>query len=495
MPGKMATMMRRYAQLGAFALTVYLLLNALVTANAQDANISPPDRLDRAAAERAIDDFQAALNQRWSYRHANGADFDAAIAALRKRNLETMSVDELGIELQRILALGIDGHSRVSGYLLPPGGRLPFLIEAVGSRFVAFFPDRKALLAEGFPFITRIDGKEIAEWCKAVGNLIPKGSSQYIRHRSLNLLGEIDYWRSQLNVSKKSTVDVQVSDRSGKRRKILTLPLADAKPAYGVWPSGGSRLLEMNVGYLRLATMSEEPSVAEIKLWMPSFRVTSALIIDVRDNNGGDRAALLRLYSYLTGPQDPPHVFNAAAYRLHKLHPENYLAENHHMFPLSASDWSATERQAVASFARNFKPRWKLPPDEFSRWHYMALSRLDDPEIYHYPKPVIVLMNAKCFSATDIFLAGLKGLRNVRLLGMPSSGGSAYSQEVALGTTPLRLCIGTMASFQTDGNLFDGRGIQPDIRVETNPEYFIGGPDRVLGQAVRVLQTRRSGRK
>ncbi|HEV8370214.1 MAG TPA: S41 family peptidase [Pyrinomonadaceae bacterium] len=488
-------MMKRPAQLLTFVLLLSVSLNPLIkpasdrnAIYAQGANASSSVVLDRTTAEGAIDDFQTALNQRWSYRHANGSDFDAAIAALRKRNLAGMSVNELGIELQKILALGVDGHSGVFGYRLPPGGCLPFLIEAVGSRFVAFTPDRRAFLADGFPFITRIDGKDIGEWSEAAAVLVSKGSPQYIRHRSLNLLREIDYWRSQLNLPRKETVEVQLSDRQGSGRKVLTLSTVKAPLAYGVWPSGGSRMLASNVGYLRLASMREGPSLAEIKLWMPRFRTTSGLIVDVRDNNGGDRAALLALYSYLAAPEDPPHVFTAAAYRLHRLHPENYLAENHHMFRANASEWSPAERRAVVTFARIFKPRWKLAPGEFSEWHFMTLNRLDDPESYHYDKPMIVLMNAKCFSATDIFLAGLKGLKNVRLVGMPSSGGSAYSQEVTLGTTPLRVRIGTMASFQADGKLFDGNGIQPDIRVEVIPEYFVGGPDKVLDQAVRLIE-------
>jgi C-terminal processing protease CtpA/Prc len=301
-------------------------------------------------------------------------------------------------------------------------------------------------------------------------------------------LRQVDYWRSQMKLPKKDSVVVELSDRKGKTQKVLTLPLVKLLPAISAWPSSGSRVLDMNVGYLRLATMREGPSLGEIKLWMPKFRATSGLIVDVRDNNGGDRAALLALYSYLAAQKDPPHVFNAAAYRLHKLHQENYLAENHHMFRANASEWSPTERRAVATFARTFKPQWTLPPGDFSDWHYMALSRLDDPEIYHYDKPVIVLMNAKCFSATDIFLAGLKGLKQVRLLGMPSSGGSAYSQEIVLGATPLRVRIGTMASFQADGKLFDTNGIQPNIRVEAVPEYFIGGRDNVLDQAVRLIK-------
>jgi C-terminal processing protease CtpA/Prc len=119
----------------------------------------------------------------------------------------------------------------------------------------------------------------------------------------------------------------------------------------------------------------------------------------------------------------------------------------------------------------------------------VTLSRLDDPDIYHYGKPTVVLMNGKSFSATDIFLAGLKGMKNLTLLGTPSAGGSAFTQEVVLGATPLRLRIGSMASFQ-DGRLFDGHGVHPDFVVEPTPDYYIGGPDNVLAEAMKRLGNR-----
>jgi hypothetical protein len=82
--------------------------------------------------------------------------------------------------------------------------------------------------------------------------------------------------------------------------------------------------------------------------------------------------------------------------------------------PLDAKQWTEVERQAIRVFTKSFTPAWKLPPRQFSDWHDMALSRLDDPDVYYYDKPVVLLMNGKNFSATDIFLAGLKGIRNAR---------------------------------------------------------------------------------
>lgn len=449
--------------------------------------------LSEGAARAALDAFAALLDERWSYRRANNADFPGAITALRKRITGGMSSDDLGIALQTILALGIDGHSKVSGYRLPQGGSLPFLVEPAGDRFVAVTADRAAFLADGFPFLTRIDGREMSAWCAAAAALVPKGSPQYVTVRCLRLLREIDYWRGRLDLPRKTTVEVELTDQGRRAHRVVTLPVAPAPLNYGVWPPGGSRLLENDIGYLRLKSLVKEPSLAEIKEWMPRFRDTVGLIVDVRDNDGGDRDALMALYSYVAAPSDPPHVFNAAAYRLYPTHPADYLATNHRMYRDGASEWTPPERRAVAEFARAFRPRWMPPKGQFSDWHYMALSRIEEPGRYHYDRPVFVLLNGRSFSATDIFLAGLKGMKGVTLLGTPSSGGSAYTEEFPLGATPLRLRIGSMASFQADGRLFDGQGIQPDILLQPVPEFYIGAQDNVLEEAVRRI--RAAGRR
>jgi C-terminal processing protease CtpA/Prc len=102
-------------------------------------------------------------------------------------------------------------------------------------------------------------------------------------------------------------------------------------------------------------------------------------------------------------------------------------------------------------------------------------------------KPVLILMNAKCFSATDVFLSGVKGLPNVTLLGTPTSGGSANVNTVSLGETPIRVRLGTIVSFQSSGKLFDGVGVEPDVLIEPEPDFFIGGRDNQLDGAVSLI--------
>jgi len=45
-----------------------------------------------------------------------------------------------------------------------------------------------------------------------------------------------------------------------------------------------------------------------------------------------------------------------------------------------------------------------------------------------------------------------------------------------------------MASFESDGRLFDGNRVQPDVVVQPLPEYYIGGSDSVLAEALKRIR-------
>jgi C-terminal processing protease CtpA/Prc len=123
----------------------------------------------------------------------------------------------------------------------------------------------------------------------------------------------------------------------------------------------------------------------------------------------------------------------------------------------------------------------------YSQWHYLLLTPAGG-NLPRLDKPVIILMNSKCFSATDIFLSALKGLPNVTVLGTPSAGGSANINTVTLGHPLIRARLGTMISFQTSGQFFDGQGVKPDIHVEPAADFFIGREDNQLAAALAVIK-------
>jgi hypothetical protein len=448
-------------------------------------------KVDLAAA---LGHAQGLLADRWSYRRANDADFDAALARLREKLAKGMKTVDFGMELQRILAMGIDGHAEVLGFELRSQGNLPFLIEPEGDGFVAFTPDRRGFLAPEMPYVTKMDGKDVAVWCDAAAALVSKGSPQYVRRQALRHVRALDAVRGMLGIAVRETVEVEVASADGKARRVLTMPVAARPPVYGRWPRTTSRLLNGNIGYLRLSEMDDD-ATAEIRAGMAKFRTADGLVIDVRDNGGGSREPLRVLYSYLAAPDAPPRVFTAAAYRLHPEHPRDHLAKRF-MYRADAAEWRPAEREAVAAFARDFKPQWRLPDGQFSEWHYMVLTRDEaDAGVFHFDKPAIILMNSKCFSATDLFLAGMKGMKGVTLMGTASAGGSGLADEVKLNGAPFGLRFSTIASFQAVGRLFVGIGVLPDVVLEASPGYYIGAEDNVLEAARNRVTSSRGGRQ
>jgi C-terminal processing protease CtpA/Prc len=247
-------------------------------------------------------------------------------------------------------------------------------------------------------------------------------------------------------------------------------------------------LIDGNVGYLRITSMGSQAE-ADILAWMPKFRDTRGLIVDVRGNGGGLRGPLRALFPYLMSESDAPRVVNAAKYRLHPDYGADHLGGSRFLHVESSTEWTPEERAAIVAFRKTFKPEWTPPSAEFSDWHYLVMSRRTNPQAFAYGKPVIVLLDEKCFSATDIFLSALKGWHDVTLMGYASGGGSARQVGVSMPISRMSFTLASMASFQWTGQLYDTRGIHPDIVVHPGSTYFlIGGKDNILEEALKRLK-------
>ena len=145
--------------------------------------------------------------------------------------------------------------------------------------------------------------------------------------------------------------------------------------------------------------------------------------------------------------------------------------------------------QSIADLASDFQPEWDHA-EGFSEWHYLVLDRTGSDSEYFYDKPVVILSDADCFSATDIFLGAFVDRPRITIMGQPSGGGSARSQGFRLPNSGIEIRCASMASFRPDGRLYDGRGIEVDREVMPGPEHFVrGGDDAVLNAAIQHLQS------
>jgi len=456
--------------------------NAAGGAGSATGPISPADALADLETLREL------LDRRFAYRDLRNVDLDALLKDAAKQ-LDAQPGNRLVFmgAVDRVLRAFGDGHSRVDGLVSSGTAFLPFLVQEVEGGHVAFQPDRRALVDAQRPFVVAIDGAPIAQWLAAARVRATQGSAAMQARDSERLLRDLGDLRGDLGIG--ASREVTVTLRGATDEVTVTLPVARKRSQYGAWPRTDTRPIG-EVGYLRIAEMQGGAAFLDgLDAAMQSFRTTKGLVIDVRGNGGGTRDALRRLAPYFLPKAGRPVVGNVAAVLLDGNAPAAVGAlADRGLWPLEWDGWSGTQRDAIAAFVKTWKPSWKPTPGRFSPWHFLVLDRADNPKAFAYDKPVIVLIDRGCFSATDVFAAALGALPNVRLVGEATSGGSGRAKGHTLPKTGVRLQLSTMASYRPDGVLFEGNGVVPDVAVATQPSDLIGATDTVLQRALELLR-------
>jgi len=452
----------------------------------------PAPSLSRADALADLEELDRLLRDGYSYYSRAAGPFGRELDAAKQSLPETLDLGDFARRVQGLLALLGDGHTGLRDleeHL--PDGCLPFLAaEAVGG-IAAFRPDREALVDPDRPFLVALDGVPLETWLAAAGRLVARGSPDFVRWHSLRQLRFAAFLRQELGLPPGRTVKVELADAKG-RRAAREVPLSSSKPLFGEWPRSRSRMLEGGAGYLRIASMDDGPeALAALHAAMAQLAAADALVIDVRGNGGGSRRILRELFPYFMREGDPPRVANVAAYRLPAGDPagapEGYLADRW-LFPLTSGEWNAAERRTLAGFAKGFRPRWTPPASAFSDWHFFVL-RPDLPAgRTRFERPVAILQDGGCFSATDVFLGAFQGWRGATRIGTTSGGGSGRAVTRRLSRSGLQFRASTMASFRADGSLYDGAGVAPDVEVKPEATDFIGRTDAQLDAALARLK-------
>jgi len=464
-----------------------------------------PAWLTAAEAEEDLRELGAILEERFAYLHWLGVDYAKALESTRAGLADGIETGDLALQLQKLLALFGDGHTQVpslSDYF--PAVYLPIALGDAREGMVAYQADGSGLLDDDYPILKFIDGATVEELIRATSVLVQRGSPQLVRRRSLGLTRHAPFWRRELGLPDHEKAVLTLSSLDGAKERIIEVDLVgDEAPVAWHWlddsrfPHAEYRILDGDVGYLRIRRMAADSGfVALLHEAMGRFQTTSGLIIDVRGNGGGDRAALVHLFPYLMPPGSNPRISNVAKYRLTLEDtigdPEGYL-DNRFLFPATSSRYGAAERGAIEELAETFRPAWVPPQDSFSDWHYLILTAKDTTPYYHYDRSVVVLQDEACFSATDIFLSGFKGWPGVTLMGMASSGGSGRTRSFVLSNSRIPLRISSMASYLVDGRLMDGAGVTPDIELKPSFRDLAGETDTVLQAALSLIGSGRVG--
>jgi hypothetical protein len=203
--------------------------------------------------------------------------------------------------------------------------------------------------------------------------------------------------------------------------------------------AGGIRykILEDNIGYFRYADFSSGIGDSNLDYVISKFGICSGIIIDVRNNGGGLLTNSDKLASRFFNEK------TLVGYIRHK------TGKGHNDFS--------------EPYPKYIEPSTRL----------------------RYQKPVVVLTNRRCYSATNDFVNAMRYAPNVTVLGDKTGGGSGlpFSSELPNGWS-VRFSACPMYNAEMQQIEF---GIEPDVSVSLSDQDVQNNIDTLIETARNLL--------
>lgn len=214
-------------------------------------------------------------------------------------------------------------------------------------------------------------------------------------------------------------------------------------------PTLSFELKKGNIGYLRIKDFMASDIKQVFDRLYPQILKTTALVIDIRNNPGGNSGNADYMLRHLSGDSIKTDSWRSPMY-----------------IPAYAS-WS-------------MKQPWYESKSEY-------MSPVKGKAIYE--KPIIVLVNQGTFSAAEDFCSVFIGMKRGKLMGTMTGGstGNGVRVELIPGHSYANIC--SKHDVMPDGTEFVGIGIRPDVEVkETYQSYFRGQEDAAIKEALQYLR-------
>ncbi|GAB3510280.1 hypothetical protein GCM10027341_48520 [Spirosoma knui] len=415
-----------------------LVFNSKALATPYKPNLSP--------AEKA-----AGLSKLWSEAKYNFAHFDKIpdvdwdsvyLAFLPKVQATRSTVAYLQL-LQQFYAQLHDGHTDVwtnSGPLADSTAfRPPLVAQLIEGRVFVRQVRHDSLLRSGI-----VPGMEIV---KIDGTPVIDYANQYVRpYKSGSTPQNVDvqtYIYGLLRGPKDRPVRLTLTDASGKVTERV-LPRSGYS-ALTPLPSYTLTILPGNIAYVQLFEFDSDRAPKRFAAAFDSIATTNALILDVRQNGGGDSNNGWDILGYLTDKSFPTGSYSSRKYSpLRRARGETIVYES-----AGSGRWSANGKKL-------------------------------------YTKPVVVLTSGQTFSAAEDFCVAFDAMNRGKILGEPTGGSTGQPLVFSLpGGIMARVC--TKRDAYPDGTDWIGKGIQPDLLIKPTVADFQAGRDTVLEAALAEL--------
>ena len=212
-----------------------------------------------------------------------------------------------------------------------------------------------------------------------------------------------------------------------------------------------------SIGYFRYGSFSSGISDSDIDYVFKRFENAKGLIIDVRDNGGGSMANIFKLMSRFVESK----TLVGYSYR------KNGTGHN---------DFSQRTEYYAEPINKEVKQiNGKAPKRTFKKPSFVN-------------RPIVVLINRGCYSATTHFAGFMSQLPNVTLVGDNTGGGGGLPISADL---PCGWQYRFSATRQTLPNGFEIEGGVPaQVYVATGPKEELEGKDAIIEKGIEVIKSK-----
>jgi C-terminal processing protease CtpA/Prc len=256
-------------------------------------------------------------------------------------------------------------------------------------------------------------------------------------------LAERTYNYSLLSGPVDSEVKLTLEDAGGE---VFTCSLSRTREQMSR-PVLETRTLGDGIAYVALNSFGSDEVVTKLDSVFASIEHATALIIDLRENQGGNSSYGYEILGRLVSG------------------------------PFTTTSWRS--RRYIPTFRA-----WGLPP----LWFRPPVSSYQPGGDEPYTGPVVVLTGPQTASAAEDFCVVLGDLDRGTIVGEPTYGSTGQPLIFRLpGGGSARVC--TKHDTYPDGREYVGAGILPDIVVSPNVEDIRSGRDPVLDRAIAYLTT------
>lgn len=248
--------------------------------------------------------------------------------------------------------------------------------------------------------------------------------------------------------------------------------------------------LDEDTVYMKMGNFSNEAEIAKLyEETSSAISQSKNLIIDVRDNDGGSDSLYWPLFNYSLGQGQTMKDIPDSGVRQEFLYTERNVDLRLKQFAKEMEDPAISQesKNLIAGFSEELKKYrgqgYVLPDDSDDEHDYYA-----DFVGKAAPEKIVVLADTYCGSSGDNFVATMKDMPKVTVMGRPTMGVLDYSNCCTAQFDDYVLIFPTSRLLTIDeGKGQTDKGIEPDRYISWTPEHLERDVD--LEEALRYLET------